>query len=53
MAFHFAEACANVLTIDAFDPVTETAEYKVCAISVEKVRDGEPLEHEVLRQARP
>ena len=53
MAFHFAEACANVLTIDAFDPVTETAECKVCAISVEKVRDGEPLEHEVLRQARP
>jgi len=53
MAFHFAEACANVLTIDAFDPETETAEYKVCAISVEKVRDGEPLVHEMARQARP
>jgi formate dehydrogenase major subunit len=53
MAFHFSEACANVLTIDAFDPVTETAEYKVCAIDVEKVRDGEPLTHEALRQARP
>ena len=53
MAFHFAEACANVLTIDAFDPVTETAEYKVCAIKVEKVRDGEPLESELVRQARP
>jgi len=53
MAFHFAEACANVLTIDAFDPVTETAEYKVCAIKVEKVRDGELLESELVRQARP
>ena len=53
MAFHFAEACANVLTIDAFDPVTETAEYKVCAIKVERVRDGELLESELVRQARP
>ncbi len=51
--FHFAEACGNVLTIDAFDPVTETAEYKVCAINVEKIRDGEPFEREVIRQARP
>jgi formate dehydrogenase major subunit len=53
MAFHFAEACANVLTIDAFDPVTETAEYKVCAIKVEKVRDGELSVSDLARQARP
>jgi formate dehydrogenase major subunit len=36
MAFHFREACANWLTIDAFDPVTLTAEYKACAVNVEK-----------------
>jgi len=53
MAFHFEEACANVLTIDAFDPVTETAEYKVCAIRVEKVRDAEAPMEDLRRQARP
>ena len=37
MAFHFAEANANVLTIDAYDTVTQTAELKHCAIRVEKV----------------
>jgi len=55
MAFHFAEACANVLTIDAFDRVTDTAEYKVCAIRVEKVSSGK-LDRAIpdrTRQARP
>jgi len=52
-AFHFVEACANALTIDAFDPVTETAEYKVCAIRVEKVQDGETVMEDLHRQARP
>jgi len=52
-AFHFAEACANALTIDRFDPVTETAEYKACAIRVSKVRDGESIESGMHRQARP
>ncbi len=35
-AFHFREACGNVLTIDAFDPVTDTAEYKACAVRIDK-----------------
>ncbi len=52
-AFHFAEACANVLTIDKFDSVTETAEYKACAIRITKVRDGEPIDSGICRQARP
>lgn len=54
-AFHFHEACANVLTNDAFDSVTETAEYKVCAIRVEKLADGElnTAAGRLLRQARP
>lgn len=36
MTFHFHEACANVLTNNAFDPVAGTAEYKVCAVRLEK-----------------
>ncbi len=37
MAFHFRENCANWLTIAAFDPVTLTAEYKACAVRLEKL----------------
>ncbi len=35
--FHFHEACANVLTIDALDPVCKIPEFKVCACKIEKV----------------
>ncbi len=54
-SFHFAKACGNALTNDAFDPVSDTAEYKVCAIKVEKVEDGEAIGSEKVlrRQARP
>jgi formate dehydrogenase major subunit/formate dehydrogenase alpha subunit len=38
---HFAEARANLLTNDEGDPVTQTAEYKVCAAEVKKVSDGD------------
>jgi formate dehydrogenase major subunit len=37
MAFHFRENCANWLTNAAFDPVSATAEYKACAVRIEKV----------------
>jgi len=37
MAFHFREACANWLTNPAFDPITYTAEYKACAVRIEKI----------------
>ena len=37
MAFHFREACANWLTNDAFDPVSQTAEYKACSVRIEKI----------------
>ena len=37
MAFHFRETCANWLTNPAFDPVSETAEYKACAVKIEKL----------------
>jgi formate dehydrogenase major subunit len=38
MAFHFRENCANWLTNAAFDPVSQTAEYKACAAKVEKIQ---------------
>jgi formate dehydrogenase major subunit len=37
MAFHFRENCANWLTNAAFDPVSWTAEYKACAVQIEKL----------------
>jgi formate dehydrogenase major subunit len=52
-AFHFHEAHANVFTNSAYDNVTETPEYKACAIKVEKVSDGVPFIQTVQRQARP
>ncbi len=39
MPMHFAEAPANRLTNDAGDVITGTAEYKVCAVRVEKVAE--------------
>jgi formate dehydrogenase major subunit/formate dehydrogenase alpha subunit len=41
MALHFAEARANVLTNDAGDAVTGTAEFKVCAAEVVKIAAGD------------
>jgi formate dehydrogenase major subunit len=37
MAFHFRENCANWLTNAAFDPISATAEYKACAVQIEKL----------------
>ena len=37
MTFHFSEACANVVTNNVFDPIAGTAEYKACAVRLEKV----------------
>ncbi|MBW2242062.1 MAG: molybdopterin-dependent oxidoreductase [Deltaproteobacteria bacterium] len=42
---HFSEARANVLTNDAGDTVTGTAEYKVCAAEVSRVEGGAEGEH--------
>jgi formate dehydrogenase major subunit len=36
MAFHFRDGNANWLTNAVFDPVTLTAEYKACAVRIEK-----------------
>jgi len=37
MAFHFRDGCANWLTNPVFDPATLTAEYKACAVRIEKI----------------
>lgn len=34
---HFAESAVNKLTKDAFDNITQTAEYKVCGAKIEKI----------------
>ena len=38
--FHFAESAANFLTNPALDPQAKIPEYKVCAVRVESVQDG-------------
>ncbi len=40
MPMHFAESRANLLTNDAGDPVTQTGEYKVCAVRIETIQNG-------------
>jgi len=42
MPMHFAESRANLLTNDAGDAVTGTAEYKVCAVRVEPLAAAVP-----------
>lgn len=37
MSFHFREGNANWLTNPAYDPQTLTAEYKACAVALEKI----------------
>jgi formate dehydrogenase major subunit len=37
MAFHFREGNANWLTNMAYDPETQTAEYKACSVRLEKL----------------
>ena len=39
MTFHFRESAVNELTNSAYDPISKTAEYKVCAVRIEKVAD--------------
>jgi len=37
ITFHFAEAAANLLTNDAFDPIAKIPEFKVAACQIEKL----------------
>ncbi len=45
--FHYAEAAANTLTIEALDPQAKIPEYKVCAVKIE------PATMEELEDALP
>jgi anaerobic selenocysteine-containing dehydrogenase len=36
MPFHFCEGPANMLTIDALDPLAKIPEYKACAAAIKK-----------------
>ncbi len=36
MTFHFSESPANILTTSAADPVTDTPQLKICAVSIRK-----------------
>jgi predicted molibdopterin-dependent oxidoreductase YjgC len=38
IAFHYAEAAANRLTINALDPEAKIPEFKACAVKVETIR---------------
>ena len=37
--FAFREAAANILTIDAVDPLAKIPEYKICAVKIEKTNE--------------
>ncbi len=39
MTFHYAEAAANLLTMNAVDPVAKIPEYKVSAVRLEPLRE--------------
>ncbi len=39
MTFHYWETAVNELTNSAFDPISKTAEFKVCAVRIEKAED--------------
>jgi predicted molibdopterin-dependent oxidoreductase YjgC len=38
---HFAEAAANLLTIDTLDPTAKIPEFKACAVSVTRATEDE------------
>ncbi|AZU62962.1 formate dehydrogenase [Neobacillus mesonae] len=37
MSFHWHETPTNVLTLNEYDPISGTAEYKACAVTIEKI----------------
>ena len=37
MSFHFSDVPTNVLTLNEFDPISGTAEFKACAVKVTKL----------------
>ncbi|MFZ5808424.1 MAG: formate dehydrogenase subunit alpha [Chloroflexota bacterium] len=51
--FHFTEAAANLLTIDALDPEAKIPEYKICAVRLLPAREEElPNPHVLTERGR-
>ena len=49
MTLHFPDQVeTNILTIDAVDPKSGTAEFKAAAIRIEKIAVGRPTAHAVV-----
>jgi len=52
MSWHFAEAAANLLTINALDPISKIPEYKICACKIEALEPETAEPAASLRSAR-
>ncbi len=53
LPWHFAEAAANLLTIDALDPEAKIPEFKACAVQVFPARESDlPNPENVLQRGR-
>ncbi|MDP4084947.1 MAG: molybdopterin dinucleotide binding domain-containing protein [Bacillota bacterium] len=37
MSFHWSEVPTNILTLNEFDPISGTAEFKACAVKISKI----------------
>jgi anaerobic selenocysteine-containing dehydrogenase len=37
MSFHWRETPTNVLTLNEFDPISGTAEFKACAVAISRI----------------
>lgn len=40
MSFHWKEVPTNILTLDEYDPISGTAEYKACAVKITPVKSA-------------
>ena len=52
MSWHFAEAAANLLTINALDPISKIPEYKICACKIEVLETTEPQKSISIKSAQ-
>jgi predicted molibdopterin-dependent oxidoreductase YjgC len=51
--FHFSEAAANLLTIDALDPLAKIPEFKACAVKIEPADENDlPIQAEPVQRGR-
>lgn len=51
--FHFSEAAANLLTIDALDPLAKIPEFKACAVNIKPADENDlPIQVEPVRRGR-